>query len=146
MRVDGGAGHFYASRNAQTERATAHRNYDSASFAEVAEENSSAGIQSSKSLSIHTSPDFTSMTRQEMRDWINDQIRSGKMTVDESTPLVSMTAKVRVSDGEIVPAIGDNERIDFIQRAGVGIEGAISRSDGKLAARWQAALNVMLRA
>jgi hypothetical protein len=146
MRVDGGAGYFYASRNALTERSAARPNYDSPSFSEVAEENSSAGIQSSKSLSIRTSPDFTSMTRQEMRSWINEQIRSGKMTVDESTPFVSMTAKVRVSDGQIVPAIGDNERIDFIQRARLGIEGAISRSDGKLAARLQAALDVMLRA
>jgi hypothetical protein len=145
MRVDGGAAHFYASPNVQAERAAAHPDYDFASFSEAVEKNASARIWPSDLLSAGTSPDFTSMTRQQMRDWVNEQIRSGKMTVAESTPFVSMTAKIRVSDGQIVPAIGDNERIDFIQRARVGIEGAISRSDGNLVARLQAALDVMLK-
>ena len=36
--------------------------------------------------------DFTRMTQKEMRDWINEQLRDGKMTFEESVPLVVLSA------------------------------------------------------
>jgi len=89
--------------------------------------------------------DFGSMTRQEMRDWVNDQIRSGNMTLDESTPFVSMTMKMSVGGFAEVDAATDSERIDFIQRARAGIEGARSRNDDVTAKLLDAALQIMQR-
>jgi len=85
------------------------------------------------------------MTRQEMRDWVNDQIRSGNMTLDESTPFVSMTMKMSVGGFAEVDAATDSERIDFIQRARAGIEGARSRNDDVTAKLLDAALQIMQR-
>lgn len=74
--------------------------------------------------------DFTSMTRQEMRDWVNGQIRSGEMSLDDSRPFMAMTMKIPVSGaGGELPAADDSERIDFTQRVYSGIEGAVSRND-----------------
>ncbi|MBQ1657913.1 MAG: hypothetical protein II058_05395, partial [Rhodocyclaceae bacterium] len=36
--------------------------------------------------------DFTRMTQKEMRDWINEQLSDGKMTFEESVPLVVLSA------------------------------------------------------
>ncbi|MBU2568858.1 hypothetical protein [Methylotuvimicrobium sp. KM2] len=74
--------------------------------------------------------DFTSMTRQEMRDWVNGQIRSGEMSLDDSRSFMAMTMKVPagVGVGSELPA-ADGERIDFTQRVRAGIEGALSRND-----------------
>lgn len=71
--------------------------------------------------------DFTSMTRQEMRDWTNEQIRGGKMSLDDSRPFMAMTMNIPVSGGAI--ASDDGERVDFTQKIRAGIEGALSRND-----------------
>ena len=89
--------------------------------------------------------DFSSMTRQEMRDWVNDQIRSGNMTLDESTPFVSMTMKMPVGGFAEVDAATDGERIDFTQRARSGIEGARSRNDDVTAKLLESVLQIMQR-
>lgn len=85
------------------------------------------------------------MTRQEMRDWMNQQVRSGKMSLDESFPLVAMTMKIPVGGSKEIPAAGDYERIDFMQRARQGIEGALSRGDAQAAKSLEIVLNVMLK-
>lgn len=78
--------------------------------------------------------DFTSMTRQELRDRINEEIRSGRMTVDDSTPFVGLTFKMRI-DGTDVPAATDTETIDFVKRVRDGIAGAHWRGEADSAAR-----------
>ncbi|MGC4075997.1 MAG: hypothetical protein QM702_02980 [Rubrivivax sp.] len=90
-------------------------------------------------------PDFTSMTRQELFDWMNQQIRSGKMSLDESTPFLGMTMKVSAATGEAVDMAGDGERIDFVAKARGGIDGALERRDYDLLARLQAAVERMLK-
>ncbi|WP_150103187.1 hypothetical protein [Hyphomicrobium denitrificans] len=67
------------------------------------------------------------------------------MTLDESTPFVSMTMKMSVGGFAEVDAATDGERIDFIQRARSGIEGARSRSDDVTAKLLDAALQIMQR-
>lgn len=73
--------------------------------------------------------DFTNMSRQEMRDWVNQQVKSGAMSLDESAPFAAMTMKIPVGGGREVPAETDGERIDFTKRISDGIQGALSRQD-----------------
>lgn len=89
--------------------------------------------------------DFTSMTRQQMRDWTNEQIRSGKMTLDDSSPLMAMTMKISVDTGIEVPAESDAQRIDFTDRARQGIAAAQSRNEPENAKRLQTALDILLK-
>lgn len=90
-------------------------------------------------------PDFTSMTRQQLFDWMNQQIRSGRMSLDESTPFLGMTMKVSAATGEPVDMASDGERIDFVAKARGGIDGALERRDYDLLARLQAAVERMLK-
>lgn len=89
--------------------------------------------------------DFTSMTRKEMFDWMNDQIRSGKMTVDESSPFLAMTMKIEATTGQPVDMDKDSARINFIENARLGIEGARLHNNPDLVLRLQAAIETMLR-
>ncbi|ODU51310.1 MAG: hypothetical protein ABS92_00105 [Thiobacillus sp. SCN 63-374] len=88
---------------------------------------------------------FASMTRQEMFDWMNDQIHSGKMSLDESSPFLGMTMKISVATGQPVDMATDTTRINFIEKARLGIEGALSRNDQNLAERLQMAVEIMHR-
>lgn len=85
--------------------------------------------------------DFTSMTRQEMRDWVNGEIRAGRMTVDVSSPFITMTLQF---DGFGEPADTGNERVDFLDMARRGIEAAHYFHNPEGAERFQAALDIML--
>lgn len=107
------------------------------------------GAQATKPAAAQTAdedrPDFTSMTRQDLFDWMNQQIRSGKMSLDESTPFLGMTMKISAATGEPVDMASDGERIDFVAKARGGIAGALERRDFDLAARLQAAVDLMLK-
>lgn len=91
------------------------------------------------------SADFTSMTRQEMTNWMNEQIRTGKMSLDESAPFMGMTMKISVETGQPVDMATDTTRINFIEKARLGIEGARSFNDQKLAEGLQRAMDKMHR-
>ncbi|GEM_PF-712479 len=86
---------------------------------------------------------FTSMTRQDMFDWMNEQIRNGKMSLDESSPFLGMTMKISVATGQTVDMATDMTRIDFIEKARLGIEGALSRNDLDSARKLQVAMDMM---
>lgn len=90
--------------------------------------------------------DFSSMTRQDMRSWLNDQIRSGKMSLDESSPFMAMTMKMPVAGGiGESPAATDSDKINFVERVRAGIDGAKSRGDITSTKMLEAALLVMSR-
>lgn len=91
--------------------------------------------------------DFTSMTRQEMRDWVNAQIRSGEMSLDDSRPFVAMTMKIPVNGGSggELPAQSDGTRHDFAQKAREGIQGALSRNDEATLKMLELAMSIMQR-
>lgn len=110
----------------QQQRSTAtENNSGGASFASTlaAVNATSAGTASAKDA------DFTRMTRQELRGWVNDRIRAGEMSLDDSRPFMAMTMKIPVSGGGPELASGDGERFDVMQKARAGIEGALSRND-----------------
>ena len=85
------------------------------------------------------------MTRQEMRDWVNTQIRNGEMSLDDSRPFMAMTMKMPVNNGlggELAME-GDNMRYDFMQKARDGIQGALSRNDETTLKMLESAISIM---
>lgn len=87
--------------------------------------------------------DFTSMTRQQLFDWMNGQLRSGAMSFEESAPFLGMTLRIDAATGRPVDMASDPTPINFMQRARDGIAGARSFGDLAGAARLQAALATM---
>lgn len=88
MKVNTESNHFYTPQRGPTQMdATNSAAFKSALSAATAE------------ASTPKQSDFTSMTRKEMFDWMNEQIRSGKMSLDESSPFLGMTMKVSVATG-----------------------------------------------
>lgn len=89
--------------------------------------------------------DFTGMTRQQLFDWMNSQIRSGAMSLDESTPFLGMTLKIDAQTMQPVDMASDTTLVNFMDNARQGIAGALWRGDQDSAARLQAALDTMQR-
>jgi hypothetical protein len=87
--------------------------------------------------------DFNNATRQELADWLNEQVRSGRMTLKESGSFLAMTLKYSHATGHHVDMASDHTRVDFMERARAGIDGALSRFDYEGAERWRHALAVM---
>jgi len=135
MKVNTDSNHIYTTQRAQTSTAAGTK---TASF-------SSALSAATAESSTAKPADFNSMTRKEMFDWMNDQIRSGKMSLDESSPFLGMTMKISVTSGQPVDLATDTTRINFVEKASLGIEGARSNNDPDLAKRLQAAIEVMRR-
>lgn len=143
MKIDSGASSLFAQRAPAASPAA--RADGAASFATSL----AGGVQKAGGVVVEMAgvkqADFTNMTRQEMRNWTNNQIRSGQMTLDEGFPFVAMTMKIPVGGGSGIPVAGDHERMDFMTRARQGIEGALSRNDPEAAMRLQVALNSMVK-
>lgn len=135
MKVNAESNHLYTTQRAQTSTAAST---NSTSF-------SSALTAATAETSTVKQADFTSMTRKEMFDWMNDQIRSGKMSLDESSPFLGMTMKISVATGHPVDMATDTTRINFVEKARLGIEAARANNDPDLAKRLQAAIETMRR-
>lgn len=90
--------------------------------------------------------DFTSMTRKELFDWMNGQLRSGQMTMDQSIPFLGMSMQIPVNAGDTTPLdINGTERIDFLQVARAGIGDAQLRQDSVTEKMLVSALSIMQR-
>jgi hypothetical protein len=115
----------------------------SSARASAAQAASPATAETSDGSGIETA-DFTHMTRQQLFDWMNDQIKSGQMTFDQSSPFLGMTLKMTAS-GEPVDMRSDSTIYDFTDRARQGIEGARWRNDEQSARNLEQALAIMQR-
>lgn len=86
--------------------------------------------------------DFTGMARQDLKDWINAQIGSGAMSLDESTAFVGLTLNgIRV--GALTPAAEDGDRFNYMEIMEAGIAGARFRRDPAEVLRLEKALQTM---
>jgi hypothetical protein len=132
MKIDTGTSTLYATQRAQSPAAG---RANSASFAAVLSTTSKPEASGVKQA------DFTSMTRQEMRDWTNDQIRSGQMSLDDGRPFMAMTMNIPVSGGAV--AGNEAERVDFTQTARAGIAGALERNDQVTRKMLESAMTLM---
>ena len=135
MRVDAGTSYLYASQRPQ---ASAADRSAATSFSAALTATQADGTKQA---------DFTSMTRQGMRDWVNTQVRSGEMSLDDSRPFMAMTMKIPVSGGMggELAAESDGTRYDFTQKVRDGIEGALSRNDETTLKMLQSAMSIMQR-
>ncbi|MGE3708245.1 MAG: hypothetical protein AB7G35_01125 [Hyphomicrobiaceae bacterium] len=140
MKVDAGASYPFASQ-----RSHAPARANTQDFASLLAQGAAEAQKTTSSPTESSRPDFTSMTRQELFDWMNGQIRSGDMTLDESGAFLGMTVKISVATGQPVEMATDATRIDFTEKARQGIEFALSRFDYAAAERLQNALGTMLR-
>jgi len=89
--------------------------------------------------------DFTNMTRQEMRDWANNQVKSGQMSLDDAAPLFAMTMKIPVAGSGDLSAADSSERVDFAKAISEGMQGARSRNDNVTLQMLQSALATVQR-
>lgn len=142
MKINAETSYLHTSQRAQT--SAADRNGAASFSAALASATSSTTKAEAAGVK---QPDFTSMTRQEMRDWVNGQIRSGEMSLDDGRPFIAMTMKIPVNGGYggDLPTAGDSERFDFTQKARDGIEGALSRNDGVTLKMLESAMAIMQR-
>ena len=120
----------------------ANRSQKTASASSDAVANAGAGI---------STYDFSSMSPAEMRSTVNDLIRSGKMTLDESSPLLGMMSPPasRWAGGGSAPADEanrmDNQPIDAFATLRAGITGAQSRGDRRNVEALGQTLDALLR-
>jgi hypothetical protein len=126
MKIEQSTSRLYASQSTQTSAAS---DDTSASFS-AALNSATAGTSQSDAEGAEQT-DFTSMTRQEMQDWCNEQIRIGDMSLDDGLPFMAMTMKIPVGGGTAgeLQASDDGERLDFTEKVRAGLEGAMSRND-----------------
>lgn len=89
-----------------------------------------------------TTVDFSQMSSNEMRNWINNQLKEGKMSLDESAHFLPMTIAIPIENNDLQSNIL-NKKINFFEKTLSGIQGALSRNDQKSAQQLQAALNIM---
>jgi len=83
------------------------------------------------------------MTRKDLISWMNGQIRAGKMSLDESTPFVALGMSIPANGNSLEDSYAPSERLNFIEIANRGIEGALSRHDENEAKALQNVLDVM---
>ena len=82
---------------------------------------------------------FTNMTRQEMVDWTQAQIGQGRMTLDESSPLLAINAVGSTSDGQAAGQGTETSSINYVERVQEEIENARQANN-------QTKLNLLLTA
>jgi hypothetical protein len=140
MKIEQSTSRLYASQSTQTSAAS---DDTSASFSAALNTDTAGTSQSDAEGAEQT--DFTSMTRQEMQDWSNEQIRSGNMSLDEGLPFMAMTMKIPVGGGTAgeLQASDDGERLDFTEKVRAGIEGAMSRNDEDMLTMIEKAMETM---
>ena len=134
MKVDGGSD--WISIN----RAAAVRAHDAGASAAFAAAMAETG---GKSADAAGRADFTAMTRQELRDWVNDEIRAGRMTVEESAPFLPLTFRMDETGTCEIPAETDAQRFDFLAKTRSNIDAALSMNDNHFAERLRFVLDYM---
>ncbi|PMR75322.1 hypothetical protein [Billgrantia endophytica] len=148
MKIDGGSGYPFASQhaNANATRMDAKASFE-ALLAEKTERSERTATQAG-SAKIEQA-DFTDMTRQELREWMGDQLRSGQMTVDESQPFLGWVAEVRIDQhGRAISGGGDGlstERLNFFELLQGNRDFYQQRGDAHAASKIQDALDLMER-
>ena len=104
-----------------------------------------AKVDETKAEGSTKQANFTSMTRQEMLGWINTQIRSGEVSLDDSRPFMAMTMRIPVSGGlgGELPMGNDETRYNFMQKTQDGFQAALSRNDETALKMLGSAMSIM---
>lgn len=113
-----------------------------ASLLEAATKSNTSVQQSAVGNSLEPA-DFTHMTRQGLLDWMNPKIRSGELSLDETSPLLAFTVKMPVSGPS--SGVDNQEHVDFMRLAHDGIIWAQQNNDPNTLKLLQSALSTMQR-
>ena len=90
--------------------------------------------------------DFTAVTRQQLRDLVNDLIKSGRMSLEASSPLVGMMGPQLRADGSGRMSEADSTRpMNVFTQLQAGTEGAYWRGDQENAKRLIETLGALKR-
>lgn len=87
--------------------------------------------------------DFTHMTRKGLADWMNAQIKSGQMSLDDSSGLLGMTMAVPVDAPGGRLTLDDHERVDFLALAQDGMAWARQHGETAQGRMLQKAMDIM---
>lgn len=137
MKIDAGNNYFHT--NQQTNSLATNNNTAALATTLNAVNTSRSEVAETKQA------DFSNMTNQEMRSWVNDQIRNGEMSLDDSRAFMAMGMRIPVSHGasnELL-ATNDSERFNFIQKAHDGVQAALSRNDKETLKMLESAISIM---
>lgn len=149
MKIDGGASYLFASQHANnTARMDAKASFD-ALLTEKTDRSERTASTTAAPAEIEQT-DFTNMTRQELRDWMSEQLRSGEMTVDESKAFLGWVVDIRIDqNGRVISGGNDDrlstERFNFFDLVRGNRDFYLQRGDIAAADRIQGALDLMER-
>lgn len=140
MRIDGNASYALAMRTPANTAAI--KSGDATSIVDRTGSTGTSATRSSSSVTAAT--DFSHMTRQGLADWMNGKIKSGEMSLDDSSAFLGMTMKIPVGAGQgTAVALDDQEPVNFLQKAQDGIAWARQTNDTGAVKRLETALNAM---
>jgi len=131
MRIDTGISQTYIQQRQSTSNPTS-----------VASQAPSSSQESTDEAQPLNKVDFTNMTNQELFDWMNGEIKAGRMSFEESSPFLAMTINIPVN-GELPAELDNTTRHNFVEKIQAGIEGAKSRNDDDTLARLESALKIV---
>ncbi len=112
-------------------------------LATVAKAASAPAVRGEASIRDGNPPDFTSITRQQVRDWTNDLVKSGKLSFDDGSALALSSGKVSFDGTSATDDAYKTEKVDFVGLLQNGIAGARTRGDQNAVSRLQTALTIM---
>lgn len=148
MKIDTGANYLYAASQRALVGNQAVQDGNPSSFAAALAEKTqltgNAGFaQASQTVKKY---DFTNMTPQEMQGVMNDLVRSGQISLDETSSLSSMIpsplSKVNY-DGQMPETF--TQSWNFLSRIQEGIESALSRNEKESANSLNRSLQALTR-
>ena len=85
--------------------------------------------------------DFTNMTRPDLSDWMNTRIRTGQLSLDDSSAILALANTETI--GQAAPAAARSERLNFYQVSRDGIANARLRNDPVVEGLYRTALRIM---
>lgn len=145
MKIDGGASYLFASQHTQAN--TAARAEAKGAFDALLTKETERSGETAATVEIEQA-DFTNMTRQELRDWMSEQLRSGAMSVDDSKALLGWVVDIRIDgNGRVVGSTGDDgARFNFLELVSGNRDFYLQRGDMAAATRIQGTLDLMTQA
>lgn len=89
------------------------------------------------------SADFSHMSRHELHELINCQIRSGQLSLEGSATLVWLGVNLRIDHDDQSMESDEHEIVNFLESARLGREAALSDDNPVVARQFEVALNLM---
>lgn len=109
------------------------------SFADLFNTAQSEQIRSSDTAS----PDFSNMSRKDLFDWMNTQIKNGNMSLDDSSGFLGLTLNMPVNGNNASPS--NQEKVNFFELVQGGMQWARQRNDEAQLKTLQTTLSIMQR-